>query len=181
VTETCQLSCAHVKRAILYKVYSCVSVHIWFLLSCMLTSCREWQFPVQEARVGPWGRGQGSYWRYSERMCAHLLCWEVMIHIGSGGYSRDEDSLIFPVSHKSLRAVLNLKLQEDFLVITCECFCSFCFTLVKSTLNPAWQNPCPSGSGSPKSNTKTHAKGETTFLFPTSCRFLHKLKVWLHV
>lgn len=28
-------------------------------------------------------------------------------------------------------------------------------TLVKSTLKPAWQNPCPSGSGSSKKHTRT--------------------------
>lgn len=47
------------------------------------------------------------------------------------------------------------------------------FTLVKSTLKPAWQNPCPSGSGSSRSN-KTKKKKHTQ----AKCEKLKYLFQW---
>lgn len=49
------------------------SEHVWLLLSRLLTSCREWQLPVQEGRGGLWDKGQGSHWLYTEGMCVCVL------------------------------------------------------------------------------------------------------------
>lgn len=84
-----------------------------------------------------------------------LLCSDAMGHISGGGSSRDKRALIFPVPinlcrgvlcvHKHLCLHLETRLDVDAVV-----------TLVKSTLKPAWQNPCPSGSGSSESHVMKH-------------------------